>query len=57
MGFMMENHLYFAIYKVLFTFSTFSSIFKYFNAMQIPCKHLDVSFNQMQQKGSNISFK
>lgn len=54
MGFMMENHLYFAIYKVLFTFSTF---FKYFNAMQIPCKHLDVSFNQMQQKGSNISFK
>lgn len=49
MGFMMENHLYFAIYKVF--------IFKYFNAMQIPCKHLDVSFNQMQQKGSNISFK
>lgn len=26
MGFMMENHLYFAIYKVLSTFSTFSSI-------------------------------
>lgn len=51
MGFMMENHLYFAIYKVLI------HIFKYFNAMQIPCKHLDVSFNQMQQKGSNISFK
>lgn len=53
MGFMMENHLYFVIFKVLFPFSTFSSL----NAMQIPCKHLDVSFNQMQQKGSNISFK
>lgn len=39
MGLMMENHLYFAIYKVLSTFSTFSSL----NAMQIPCKHLDAT--------------